>query len=117
MFADLPLFNSLGSPTVAADLANAALDEYLETCSKIYGLRDDEGDWIFGPDIAEGDTHQACVFDLEEIKPKKCEHEPVTEIKNHTTVFKGLLGLSYFQEWTCSKCKAKLKINWQEVEP
>lgn len=91
---------------LAADQANAALDEYLKTCPRVYGSRYDIGFCM--DEVKECfDQHEAILFDLREIEKPECEHEPTIADK---------LGISGTAYPTCRKCGAKLKATWSEVK-
>lgn len=55
-----------------ADIANAALDEHLRECKKVYKL--DSGIFVWYENLVDEATHSAILFDLEEIKPTQCLH-------------------------------------------
>lgn len=84
----------------ASEIANKLLDTHLGTLHRVYGSSDGES-W----ESKKFDyTHQAILFDIEEIeKPKPCEHEP--------SIYGGMY------EPTCQKCDAILiPTGWQTVE-
>lgn len=60
----------------AAIQANAALDEYLKGLVRVYGDKDNpDSMFVFADGYpCEDDTHTALLFNVEELKTKKCLH-------------------------------------------
>lgn len=70
-FTNKMFLNDTVNSHVAAEMANAALDEHLKGLVRVYS----QGQSIYWSDkAAHADTHQAYLFDLKEIKPDKCLH-------------------------------------------
>jgi hypothetical protein len=104
------------TPFAAAVKANAKLDAHLKTLTKAYSSLPFPGlpckTWSTSLECFKDDrhsdlnwaTHTALLFDMEELKPRECSHEP-----DHQRV--AVTGL-----YLCRKCGAKLKAKWKVVE-
>lgn len=74
-FTNKMFLNDAVNSHVAAKMANAALDEYLLTLKRVYGVTFERDDLSLSFEKDEADTHTALLWDLEEIKPEPCKHE------------------------------------------
>lgn len=90
------------------------VDEYLDKLFKdaveVFG-DPTQSKWTEGYPV-KGDTHQALLINIEEIKPKECEHEPMFKcngIDDHSNAF-------VFGRYECVKCGKKLKAKWEVTE-
>lgn len=83
--------------------AQEIFDKWPESQPVVYGSPIEAGSircWSDNLD-EEGDTHTARLVDIQEIKPKKCEHTPYN---------RPFIG------WVCATCEKKLKATFEEIE-
>lgn len=98
------------SPKKAAALANAKLAEMLKDAKVFYGYKIDSGELTFHEWKPIECTHQALVFNIEEL-PKACT-------KCDPVLHKYDVGLAHIDSFkvTCSKCGVELEaIGWKEA--
>lgn len=93
----------------AARRANEALERMLSECTVVYAGAAKDRAW-FDYRTEKEDTHKAIIVNIEEIKPKVCEHEP----KFIEGTGFGAKIVLYANE--CAKCGKKLEATWEEVE-
>ena len=101
MFSSLPITRErdIMLPSKAADCANAALDEHLKLLPRVYG-NTRQLDVVPAPTAS--DTHAALLWDLEELKPKECEHVALSQYGH-----KG--------KFSCNDCGKVLEYRLVEV--
>lgn len=74
------MFDVLAFNGAAAAQANAALDEHLKGLVKVYGIPlSNHCSTGFHEIKSKDDTHTALLWDLEELKPKECEHNALRQ--------------------------------------
>lgn len=98
--ADLFCLGDTGTDVCAARQANAALDEHLKTLKRVYNL--DNGCAVWYEDYIDGVKYSAYLFDVEELKPKECEHVALSQYGH-----KG--------KFSCSDCGKVLEYRLVEV--
>lgn len=82
---------------------------------RVYGAQDNflAYPWTIGQH--KHDTHQAYLFDVQELAPKKCEHEP-----DYVTIQRAHLARAdvydLLSESKCAKCGVKLRAEWRVRE-
>ena len=83
-----------------AEIANRLLDEYVIRLPEVYNHRGSGQGWSTRTE--RNDTHRARLWDMQELRPTVCEHEPspVAEMTN--------------QEYVCRHCGKRLKATWTE---
>lgn len=99
------------SPEDFAHEANRLLDEYVKTLPEVHahaipGSPFPDYNWF--TEFQSQDTHRARLWDVQEIKPKKCQHE--AECKSLLT------SLPPQPVYTCRHCGKRLVAEWREVE-
>ena len=89
-----------------ANMVNAKLRAWRDGLPKVHS---NEGcpDKFWGSTLEIKDTHTARIFDIEEIKPKECEHKEISLLFNQPEI-----------EYYCANpdCGKRLKPNWTAVE-
>lgn len=95
-----------------AKIANGKHQKWLDQQPVVYGHHmTSTNQWIYGtelnpPDAETPDTHSARLVDIQEIKPKECDH-----------IAEGYrVDMRGFMESKCSKCGVNLKAKWEPCE-
>lgn len=115
-----PLIKKLGLGVVGGAYVNAySLEEILQKSPVVYGHSSirlgkapDSMLWL-NYQSDDGDTHQARLICVEEIKPKECEHELDHARYPHRAncfSFSPLIHAMF-----CIKCGAKIRAKWEAV--
>lgn len=96
----------------AAMQANYLLDKYVMSLPEVFGTLQNAGNeyaecWKFEEGQEVTDTHRARLWDIQEIKPKKCDHE--AECKSMLT------SLPPQPVYTCRHCGKRLVARWEEA--
>jgi len=99
------------NPQFAADLAQDIFDKWLSEQRLCYTddkLSDGKFGWWHG--IKSQSIYQARLVDIQEIKPKVCEHEPTRYYMKE-----GNVEVSVYSA-DCRICGAKLQATWRAVK-
>lgn len=96
------------------------LNALIESCPVVYGqIKNIDGGltdkkyWCATQIGNNGETHQARLFNIEEIVKEPCKHEPSPHISCSMSV--DQLGNEYFQHKTkCQYCGVELQATWSE---
>jgi len=94
-------FDNLFSCEGMAIRANSRLAEMLKDAPVVYKF---EGLW--DEHCSPVDKYKAFLVNIEELKPKECEHEPLT--------FGSVV--SHALEYRCKQCGKPLKAKWQVAD-
>lgn len=107
---------------LAAAMAQDIFDKWLEIQPMVYGHFDPNKlngriPAYWGPSEGDrfNDTHSARLVCIEEIKPKECEHEPVSYSNGCITMPLDELRWFLANNAECKKCRKKLKAKWEVI--
>ena len=107
------------SERYVVSVANKILDAHLATLPKIGGYKSvNQPDILWGNGVEIDDTHQAILFDVEELERRECEHYPRVRSKqvipSSCPGTDWMLGCAIY----CSKCGVQVRPSgWQTVGP